>query len=301
MAGSILFGVVLGAAIAQAAPPGSSSNDRINPLAASTSRASRDNALAAIPTDKLDPKGRAKVASVLPNTTVFRRLPVRVIRCDPELYLFLVQHPDVVANIWKVMGVCQMALEQTGPNTYQGTDGAGTRGSIEFLYRSQDTQLVYVEGSYSGPPFPKPVHGRGVLLLKSGYVLETDGRHYITSRLDAFMAVEPGAVELLTKTFHPLVGKIADANFIQTAGFLGSLSKTAEVNAAGMERLAGKLGHVRPEVRERLVAICRRVAEKAAQTAESGWTDIPLTACRPGTVEIPAVARDQIAPAAETR
>jgi hypothetical protein len=56
---------------------------------------------------------------------------------------------------------------------------------------------------------------------------------------------------------------------------------------------------VRPEVRERLVAICRRVAEKAAQTAESGPADIPLTACRPSAAEPPALARDPSAPASE--
>ena len=52
------------------------------------------------------------------------------------------------------------------------------------------------------------------LVLKTGYVRETDGRYYVTSRLDTFLSVERGGVELLTKTLHPLVGNIADNNFL---------------------------------------------------------------------------------------
>ena len=34
-----------------------------------------------------------KVDAVLANVALFRRMPVRVIPCDPDLYLFLVRHP----------------------------------------------------------------------------------------------------------------------------------------------------------------------------------------------------------------
>ena len=243
---------------------------RTNPLAANTSRAARESAQRSIPYDKMDVGARAKVDWVLARTSVFRRLPVRVIPCDPDLYVFLIQHPDVVANVWRVLGVSRMIMQQTGADTFRVNDGAGTQGTVEFLFRSQDTQVVYVDGSYSGPPLPKAIEGRCLLILRSGYVEESNGRSYITTRLDAFVSVEPGAVELMTRTLQPLMGKTADANFHQTIGFLASLSRTAEVNSPGVQRLANKLVHVRPEIRQQFVELSHRVAQKADESSEPG-------------------------------
>jgi len=255
---------------------------RPDPFKATTSPAARESALQSIPFNKLDADAQAKVASVLSDVSFFRRMPIRVVQCDPDLYLFLVEHPDVVVNIWDVMGVTQMAIEQTGPTSFQVTDTAGTKGSIEYLYASHDTHLIYTEGSYDGPLFAKPVVGRGLILLKTGYVLETDGRYYITSRMDAFMRVEHVGAELLTKTFSPLVGKVADINFTYTAGFFGSLSRTAEVDHEGVARLAGKLSKVQPEVQRQLAQLAERVAQKAGQLGDQRLTPQPLLASRPG-------------------
>jgi hypothetical protein len=243
---------------------------RRDPTRADTSRATRECAVQSIPLDQLSADSRAKVAWVLANTSVFRRLPVRVVQCDPDLYLFLVHHPDIVVNIWQVLGVGNLFLEQTGPETFKVTDEIGTTGHLQFLHRSHDTNLIYVDGTYKGSTFGQQIRARGVMILKSGYVRETDGRYYVTSRLDAFMNIEPGGMEFLTKTFQPLVGKIADNNFLQTAGFLGSLSRTAEVNNAGMQRLAKKLTKVQPEVRRQFAQLSDKVAQRAVATGRAG-------------------------------
>jgi hypothetical protein len=243
---------------------------RHDPTKADTSRAARESATQSIPLDKLTADGRAKVSWVLANTSVFRRLPLRIVQCDPDLYLFLVHHPDVVVNVWEVLGVSCLTLQQTGPNTYKVADEIGTTGIVQFLYRSQETNVVYVDGTYKGTMFNQQIRGRGVMILKSGCVREGDGRYYVTSRLDAFMNIEPGGVEFLTQTFQPIVGKIADNNFAQTAGFLGSLSRTAEVNATGMQRLAKKLVKVQPEVRQRFGQLSEQVAGRAGGAQPAG-------------------------------
>jgi len=283
--GAVRAGIVLALGLALLRPgPGLTDpflKFRSNPLKATSSRAARRSALESIPFDKLTPEARAKVSSVLSDISFFRRMPIQVTRCDPNLYLFLVEHPDVVVNIWEVMGVTQMAVEQTGPTTFRVTDTAGTQGTFEYLYSNHDTHLIYTEGAYDGPLFTRQVKGCGLMLLKTGYVREPDGRYYITSRLDAFMRVDNVGVELLAKTFSPLVGKVADINFTQSTGFLGSLSRTAEVNPDGVERLSGKLSKVRPESHQALAQLAGQVAKKAAQLAEYDATRPPLVATQP--------------------
>jgi len=277
--------MTLGAAVAVLADPGGRAPT--GALLANPSKAIRDSAVRSIPWDKLDRNARAKVQAVLATTSVFRRLPSQLIHCDPQMYLFLVHHPNVVVDVWRVLGLTQMVMDVVDSNTFRLDDGAGTRGTIEYLYRSSDLQLVYVDGSYSGPPFPKPIEGHGILILKSGCVQGSDGRHYISSRLDAFISVEPGAAEILTKTMQPLVGKIADMNFAQTVGFVASLSRTAEVNPDGMQRLAKRLPHVPPEVRQRFAQLCSQVAVRSKEAASTG-VQVPLMAGRSKIVDTPS-------------
>lgn len=222
----------------------------------------RQSAIQSLPLDKLDAQGRAKVQAVLANVTVFRRLPVRVIDCDPDLYLFMVRHPDVVINIWNNLKISQLQLKQTGSEKFRLKEDSGVTADLEYLYRSHDAHLIYAEGAYEGPTFGRRVRGAGVFLLKSGYIRETDGRYYITNRLDAFISIEPSAVELVAKTLHPLFGPTADNNFIQTVAFVGSLSRTTEQNPRSIQRMASKLDNVQPEVRDQFAQLAEKISEK---------------------------------------
>lgn len=275
-----LAAVVLGINQVPAATAGSGDPD---PLQATESPAARQNAIQSIPFDKLDADARAKVKGVLSNVTVFRRLPIRAVNCDPDLYLFLVRHPDVVVNIWEVLGIGQLQLRQTAIDTYRVVETEGTSATVEMLYHTNNTHVIYGAWAYKGPLLGRKISGHCLAILKSAYARDTDSRYYITSRLDAFLSVDPGAAELLTKTLHPLLTKNVDANFVQTVAFVGSLSKTAEVNKAGMQRLAERLTHVQPEVRQQLSQVVTGVAQRsaAASREQKSNTQPAQVAARP--------------------
>jgi hypothetical protein len=228
----------------------------------SSNQSARQSAIQAMPMDKLDAPTRAKVHAVLSNVTIFRRMPVRVVDCDPDLYLFLVRHPDVVVSIWNALNISQLQLRQTGPDAFRLKEVSGIAANLEYLYSSHDTHMIYADGIYEGTMFGRHVKGSGVFLLKSSYVCDTDGRYYISSRLDSFISIEPSAVELVAKAIHPLLGYTADNNFSQTIAFAGSLSRTVELNGRGIQRLAGKLENVQPEVRDQFAQLTKRIYEK---------------------------------------
>lgn len=237
-----------------------------DPHRATSSREARKDALDSIPRDKLSEDQIEKIRSVVNKATIYRRMPTQVIRCDPDLYLFVMNHPEVVANIWQLMGIEDIVLEPIDGGRFLADDGAGTRGTGEFLFRNHDTHLVYAEGRYDGPLFAKPVDGACVMLLKSGYAREPDGYYYITVRLDMFVRLDHVGLDLLAKTFQPLVVKVADYNFIATTNFMQSLSRTAENNPRGMQRLSERLVNLQPDVRQAFMATTMLVAERASQS-----------------------------------
>jgi hypothetical protein len=258
---ALTCGVVLlaGALPLQAADPAG--------LEATSSKEAREEARQAIPWRELDPTDRKGVEKLVGDASIYRRMPTRVIDCDPELFNFLGQNPDVVTEIWRMMGVCQLRLERTGPDTFSATDANGTVGGIRILHANwnpaaQNTVVVYSEGTYHGKPFPRPVTARSVSLLRSGSVVETNGRPYVTARLDTFVVIDRWGAELVAKTVQPLLTSTADHNFIETMKFVSTFSKTAESNPAGMQRLSDKLDGLAIDTRQKMAEACHATAHR---------------------------------------
>ena len=206
---------------------------------------------------------------VIANTSIYRRLPTRIIDCDPDLFTFLLQHPEIVVDVWRVMGVSQVALTRGNDGVYRGTDGAGTTGSIRYLFSNwgQDAQnlaVAYADGSYTGAPFVTPLKAQTIMLIRSSAVRETNGRRYITVRVDSFVRIEQMGIEMIAKTVQPWITKTADQNLIETLTFMSNFSRTAEKNPEGMQRLAVRLNAVDELTRTQLVTLCFRTAERYA-------------------------------------
>jgi hypothetical protein len=238
----------------------------------------------AIPYTQLDRNSRIKVGAVLANTTIFRRLPLETIECDSKLFLFLVEHPDLVVNMWEALGVSEVELLRSGELTFDAGDKAGTRGRVEYLYNTPQVHLVYADGTYSGSLMARPVRGRCVILMRSSYHQSSDGRPLVRCSIDAFLHLENIGASVLAKTFQPLVTTAADHNFHETATFLASVHHASEANYAGMQRLTEKLTNVDEADRREFSDLTTRLAVRAA-LAETNASAVPSpqspTATRP--------------------
>ena len=108
---------------------------------------------------------------------------------------------------------------------------------MRFLYSNwgrgaHNTALVLADGSYEGPPFLSPVKARSVMLLQSGAVQETNGRRYVTVRVDTFVKVEQVGLDVLAKTIQPWIARTADQNFIETLSFVSNFSRHGREESA---------------------------------------------------------------------
>ncbi len=263
---AILLAVVVG--LACVSQPGVSlgeAADNVILQKATTSREALEAARASIPLDELTEQMQARITAVVSNPSMYRRMPVQRVRCDPDLHLFLVRYPEIVVNIWELMGITKVSVRRTGEFTYHATDTSGTTSDVELVYGTAGKHLFYADAVYNGPLSPRPLAVKCVLLLNSRYVRTSDGRHYVTDQLDVFIRVENVAADVVIRALHPLVGKTSDHNFTQSIGFLSRISKTAEANGPGIQRLAARLTKVQPQVRQRFAQLTAAVSKKAAE------------------------------------
>jgi hypothetical protein len=232
------------------------------PARSSAGHGTKEDAVRLIPLDRLPSESRAKITAVLNDVTLYRRLPTETVDCEPDLFRFLLTNPDVLVNIWRVMGVSSVTLDRIDADHYRCADGDGTTAQVSIVYRSPQVEVIYADGMYDGPLFPRAVRGECVAVLQHTSARTASGRFEETARLDTFLHVDNVGIELLAKIFQGVVGKTIDHNFSETVGFLGNVSHTAETNPRSMHRLAGKLDHVDTERKNQFTTVTDRVALK---------------------------------------
>ncbi len=229
----------------------------------STSRASREQAIRQMPLRSLNEPIRSRIQKVVSRPTIYRRLPIEVIPCDPDLYLFLVRYPEVIVNMWQLMGVTKVVIKRTNAYAYDARDGAGTVSKVELVCGTRDQHLFLAEGYYDGPLMPRRVTGRCVLLLTSAYSRDAKQRSFVSNRLDVFVQVDKVGAEIVAKTLHPLMGRTIDTNFAESVRFVSQVSHVAESNGPGVQRLVSRLNTIEPEVRTQFAQIASAINQRA--------------------------------------
>jgi hypothetical protein len=267
--------IALAAATTMLAPNTAAFGDELD-LRPTSSLAARREAVQAIPLASLRPENRHQVQTIIENASLYRRLPTKVVTCDPQLFSLFMEHPHAVVNLWEVLGISRVRMAPRGQGVFQATDGNGTQGTIQMLEcvcdeKAQNRAVVLASGTFQGSGVPGPIRANCIALIRSGSIRDHNGTAYITARTDIFIHLEQVGVELVARTFQPLLVRVADRNFEQTMDFVSSFSDAAAKNPRGVERLATRLDHVAPEIQGRIASIAYGLSqERASAVTKTG-------------------------------
>ena len=255
-------------AAAAAAMCGARQAGAVQVTEAETSRRVREQAIADLPLQQLVPQARQRVMEVVERPTLFRRMPTEQILCSPDLFVFLVRYPEVVVNMWDLMGATKLSVSRVGKYLLDSNDGAGTKTRVELIYGNQTQHLMYAKGAYSGPLFRRQLHGQCVMMINSAYQRNKRGEEVVTCTMDVFLSLDNVGIDIVAKTLHPLMGNTADHNFAESARFVSQVSEQTKKNPAGMQRLSRRLEKVEPSIRDKFSATIRDVTGASPLAAD---------------------------------
>lgn len=186
-----------------------------------------EDAKSLIPWKKLDEKTRAKLEEVVGQPTVYHRTPSEVFASSPDLYLLLLHEPVLTLNLWRSLGNADATLEAVGPNQFEGKDGHASNGRWEFVYRSPELTVIYAEGQYHGPLLGSTLETKSVLVLRTAYFQERDGKQYVKHQLDGYVKAEAGSLKPVVKALKPLFQKSVEATMQESLWFVSLMCKYA--------------------------------------------------------------------------
>jgi hypothetical protein len=265
--------------------PGPVSAERPPVPPGQSSRELRAAAIASLPATRLTPEAKLRINNIVEKPTLFRHLPTQAVDCDPELFLYIARHPEVLVGIWDVMGVTQVHCERLDEYRLKARDGSGTTCTVDLVYGDRSTHVYVADGFYDGKLVAAPLTGKGVFVLRTRFETRADGLTTVYGSLDCFVQLDNIGADLIARTFGPLIGRTADNNFAETARFIGQIGSTARTNPQGLEELASGLPQVSEKTRRGFVEVIRDVdqrnlarleKEAMAHSAELPSDSLPL-------------------------
>jgi len=213
----------------------------------SSGRQFRQEGIEAVPFELLTEETAAKLKPVLDKPSIYRRLPKMAIECDQDYFRFLIRYPEVVVEIWKLMGVTKMDTSRVGPYRLASDDGAGTISDLELVYGDGKKHIYYGNGTYEGPLLRRKLTGKCVIVLQTEHGLNEEGKPQAVNQLDVYLRVDNVAAGAIARTLQPLVGPTADHNFVESLKFIERLHGTTVRNGQGVQLMGERLD-LQPEV-----------------------------------------------------
>ncbi len=178
-----------------------------------------------IPWKSLDEKTRAKVEAIVNEATIHHRAPAEVFVCGPELYQLYLNEPVLTLELWKGLATSDATLEETSPDHYRGTDGLYSHGQWEFIYKSPELNVLLAEGQYRGPLLGTTLHTKSVLVLRTVYFQERDGRKFVKHQLDGWVKADSGTLKPLAKALRPVFQRSVEATMQESLWFVSLMCR----------------------------------------------------------------------------
>lgn len=250
----VAWAIVLGAVTARAAVPAWHGDS------GTSSREARRQAEAALPLERMPAAVRAVVERQVRSTVLYRRLPVETVACEPALLEFVLEKPETLVDLWRVLGISRLALDPAGPGQWRLSDGWGTVGAVRLLHREQRGAgglcVFHGRGGYTGPLAPRDLTGSCLVLVRHWPVAaDAAGRPRQAVQIDAFLDVDGVGLEIVTKALQPLVVQSAASNLREISLFVSHLAAAAVRNPAGVARLTERMSRTAADDRRALAAV----------------------------------------------
>lgn len=190
-----------------------------------------------VPLEELPADVRGGVRKVLEQPTLFTRGPAEEFTGRPELYHWLLEHPDRAALAWRRLGAPCMEISDRGAGSFGWTDGQGSDVHWETIHRTCEQRIWYAEGSARPGPLLPTVPFRAVVVLHHSERQDSAGHPLLWHQADVFLQTDSKTATLMARMLGPSVPRIAEQGAGQLEMFFSALLGYLERHPERAEKL----------------------------------------------------------------
>jgi hypothetical protein len=179
---------------------------------------------ARVPLNELPSSLRECVRVVLEHPTLSSRGPLEAFRCRPRLYYWLLDHPDVAANLWRGLGAKCIDISASDDGCFSWNNMQIGEVHWQTILRHDEQRVWYVEGRVKAGPMMPSLSFHAVLVLNHQEGSDSEGNPAVRHQMDLFLHTDSRTVGLTARLLGASVPRLADEYVSQLEMFFGDLA-----------------------------------------------------------------------------
>lgn len=177
-----------------------------------------------VPLEELPPQLRDRVRVVLEHPTLASRGPLEAFRSRPNIYYWLLDHPDVAMRLWRGLGAKCSEIHALGEGNFAWRDAQNGEVRWQTIVRNGKQRIWYAEGRVKAGPLLPSVSLRAVVVLNHQEGSDGKGKPAIRHQMDMILHTDSRAVSLAARLFGASAPRLAEEYVGQMQMFFGALA-----------------------------------------------------------------------------
>jgi hypothetical protein len=142
-------------------------------------------------------QSRARLDEVSRNPSLSARAESEVMVGRPEMFEFLLDHPDFATHITRALRLARYRIWRTDDGMFID-DGWGATGQLTVLHSAGGTRMLYAKGEFQHKLLP-PIPGEAVVTIDYETWPTQDGRHLLQARLAGQLKIDNAFATVMLK------------------------------------------------------------------------------------------------------
>jgi hypothetical protein len=179
---------------------------------------------ARVPLEQLPYPVGEQVRQVLEHPTYHATGPAESFLCNPQQYLWFLDHPDRAVLAWRRLGAKCVDIQDRGDGRFGWSDDLGSDISWSTVYRDGSMRVWYAEGRVRGGKMLPLLPVRAVVVLRHAALSDQTGQTFVRHQAELALHTDSRTAALVAKLVGASAPQLGQQYVAQLEMFYSALA-----------------------------------------------------------------------------
>lgn len=180
-----------------------------------------------VPLDEMPSGTRDSMSKVMKSPTFSAVGPAEEFVAHPDMYQWLLDHPDRTAAAWRKLGIDAVEIKMLKDGRFTWKDENGSELTWQNVAQGPNGRVWFAEGKVKPALLLPTVPVKAVAVLAHSEQARKSGDYLIRHQIQIYVRSDSKAVSLVTRMFGDSVPKMAEQGSEQLLMFFSGIAKYA--------------------------------------------------------------------------